>query len=311
MSSRISPSSQDSLFTRTVSRSSPRSFSAPINLLVIGMLMAQPYAGAFAASVSAQTSVAAYDMNDNWLTDICFNYSGSGALTQCQGSYSYYGTNNPGSDLNYIATAAADYGVLSVYGASSTSKPGSAGSPEFLEPEYITTRGTASFRDQWTITGGTNGTTGTLQLSFDVTGSYFSGMVDTGLSFGLSLFNFTTGVYASHNQLPNYTGVLTTQFTYGTPIDFIVSLLGGSTMWSLSEGGYDGQNSYIDMSHTALMNAIVVKDGNGNAVPFNMSTSSGAALFDDLAPAAVPLPAAFYLLVAGLMSLIGLARRSS
>lgn len=281
------------------------------SLLLACLLLAGLPGGAVAASLSAQTRVSAFDAGDNWLNDICFDYSGSGSFTQCQGSYGYYGTNNPGADLNYNATATADYGVLSVYGGSSTSNPGSAGAPEFLEAEYISTQGTATFRDQWTITGGTAGSTGTLQLSFDVTGSYMSGMIDTGLSYGLSLYNFTTGVYASDNQLPNYTGVLTTQFTFDETVDFMVSLLGGSTLWNLSEGGYDGQSSYLDMSHTALMDAIVVMDSNGDVVPFNLVTSSNAALFTELAPAAVPVPAALPLLVSGLLGLTVVSRRRS
>jgi len=142
-------------------------------------------------------------------------------------------------------------------------------------------------------------------LNFDITGSYDSN-VDAGLIFGFGLNNYTKSIYVSDNQLPDYTGILTTEFTFGEEFDFSVYLTGGSLLYNLNMGGYDGQTSYLGMS--AIMSAIVVKDSFGNVIPFSLSTASGAALFNELATT-VPIPAAIWLFGSGLLGLLGISRR--
>lgn len=278
--------------------------------IAAGLLLTGLSKAASAATLSSQTNVASFDQNDQQLHSICFSFSASGAQTQCQNSYGL-----PGSNLSYQASAFADYGVLKVYGASSIARPdapsGTSG------PSYTSATGSANFRDQWTITGKPDGTTGTLQLGFSITGSYDFHQIGAGVTTGFSLITFGA---SNHYYAPSpafnlsgsagnlaYSGVFSVPFTYGTPLDFMVNLTGGSNLHNLQGGGYNGQSSFMDLSHTARMNAIIAKDGNGNAVPFSLSTASGGTLFNELAP--VPLPAGLPLLLAGVAGLLSLGRR--
>jgi hypothetical protein len=257
--------------------------------VVAALLLAAPAGGALAAPVLfSQASVSAFDADDQPLGPfICFS------ATDCQGTHAF-----AGSTLNYHATATAGYGVLKVSGASSIDR---AGPPSGTDgPSYTSTQGVASFRDQWTITGAPAGTTGTLLLSFDVTGSYDFSQVNTGVSFGLGLQNIGASLFSSDNELPPYTGQVSTTFTFGQALDFRVSLVGGSQLRSLEGGGYDGQSSFMDMSNTAVLDAIVVKDAAGNVIPFGLTTASGASLFADLVPStSVPEPATLVLALLG------------
>lgn len=276
--------------------------------LLLGASLAQ------AATLTAYTEVMPYDANDQALLDeegsgICFSYSANGSQTQCQDSW---------SGVQYNAVASSDYGVLKVYGQSSTSgltdNGGLAGTPS-----YVTTLATAIFRDQWTITGEPNGTTGTLQVSFDVHGLYDFSDVGSGLQLGFNMFVFGQGLATRDPQfIPlagsvgelDYTQTFTTEFTYGTPLDFQISLTGGSVMRELDDGLSYFRESLLDMSNTAVMNAIVVKDSLGNEVPFSLVTTSSAPLFNELAPAVVPVPAALPLFLSGVAGLLALRRRT-
>jgi hypothetical protein len=142
-------------------------------------------------------------------------------------------------------------------------------------------------------------------------------MPNTDLSNGLELWNYDLGTLTdTAGQSPpwgtsgafSYTGVLSTPFTFGEALDFRVAMSAIAALGYLSDGGYDGQAAFIDASNTAVMSAIVVKDGSGTAVPFNLSTASEATLFDELAPAVVPVPGAIWLLGSGLLGMIGIAR---
>jgi hypothetical protein len=143
-------------------------------------------------------------------------------------------------------------------------------------------------------------------------------MVDTGVSRSLTLANCGTescslngddSPFNTGSWFPPYTALLTTTFTFGEILDFAVFLSGGSQLWNLNNGGYDGQSSFMDLSNTAVMEAIVVKDSGGTVVPsFGLSTDSGAPIFDNLAPAVVPVPAAVWLFGSAL-GLLGWMRR--
>jgi hypothetical protein len=181
-------------------------------------------------------------------------------------------------------------------------------------PSYVSAVGSALFRDQWTIFGQPTGTTGILQLSFDMTGAYQYTDIDSGVQFGFGMFVFGSGPAQSNPaSLPvsggfgnlAYTHTFTAPFTYGVPLDFQVFLSGGSVLYAL-DSNTNFRYSMFDLANTAVMNAIIVKDANGNDVPFALNTASGAALFAGLAPPAViPVPGAGWLLgsaMAGLMT---------
>jgi len=278
-------------------------------LIFLALLFAGYQAGASAASLHASADVGAFDITGAPLGFICQDSSTSGSPAQCLGTYNF-----SNSELNYHSTASADYGVIRFYGESSINKTAAGSSGPFA----ISTGAGAYFRDQWTITGGAAGTTGSLELSFDVTGTYDNSMPDTGLTTGLELWNYNLSTLTdTAGQVPplgssgtwSYTGVLTTPFTFGEVLDFRVAMGGGSVLLNLSEGGYDGQAAFLDLSNTAVMNAIVVKDSSGTVSPFSLSTVSGAVLFDELAPAVVPVPPAVWLFGSGLLGLVGMARR--
>lgn len=263
-----------------------------------------------AASVSANTVVRAFDVNDNQLGgDVCFTFSGTGAANGCQDTYGFLD-----SAIDYTAFGSADYGVVKVSGASEVT--GTPSGTQSGDMHYLTTVGSALFRDQWTITGMPNGTSGTLQLSFNITGSYDFSDVNSGLQSGFSMFVFGSGGVSPSPSFPiigssgmlDYTATFTTPFTYGTPLDFQIALTGGSVLYFLENGGYTGQSSFFDLSNTAVMNAIIVKDAGGDIVPFTLNTESGSTLFNELAPSPVPVPAAAWLFGSGLLGLVGLGR---
>jgi len=265
--------------------------------LAIALLLIGYQSGVSAASVFSVTHVASYDVDGNVLEEIYQDFSTS-PPTAYHGTYAIPGSV---STLTYDATASADYGIIEVFGQSSISLT-AAGSDG---PEYIDTDVWAGFSDQWTISGGTAGTTGTLELSFDITGSYDSNF-DANIGYGLGLDNQTKSTEFYDNQLPDYTGILSTEFTFDEEFDFSIIMYGNSTLDHLSMGGYDGQTSYLGMS--AIMSAIVVKDSSGNVIPFSLTTASNAALFNQLATT-VPIPAAIWLFGSGLLGLAGIARR--
>jgi len=103
--------------------------------------------------------------------------------------------------------------------------------------------------------------------------------------------------------------VLTTSFTFGTPLDLMVSLQAGSIMWDLGKNS----SSYFDFSNTAIMNAIVVKDAGGNVIPFDLTPGSDAPLIRELAPGtpsnAIPEPGTLGLLSLGLLGLAAARRK--
>jgi hypothetical protein len=269
-------------------------------------------AGAEAATVTAYTSVTAFSADDEPIYDesesaICSSYSGDGSETQCQGAL---------SGLQYNTFSSADYGVLKVFGAQSVGEfTGDSGL--VATPSYVSAVGTALFRDQWTILGQPTGTTGTLQLSFDMTGDYQYTDINSGVQVGFGMFVFGTGPAQSNpTQVPvsggfgslAYTHAFTTQFTYGVPLDFQVFLTGGSVLYAL-DSDTNFRSSLFDLANTAVMNAIIVKDAGGNDVPFALNTASGAALFADLAPAVVPVPGAGWLLGSAMAGLMAWRRR--
>lgn len=238
----------------------------------------------------------------------CFQYSSVGATVGCSGSTT---TPTTGSTLNYLTTATASYGVLKAAGQSSIT--GASGTANLTD--YSTSYGQAYFEDSWLITGGSG--TGTLQLLFGLDGSYNFCGIHSGLVLGFSLANLDGG--PSSSGTPSLSGcsgsiattkILTTTFTFGSALDFLVSLTAGSNLYDLG----NNISSNIDFSDTATMTAIVVKDAAGNVIPFGLTTASGASLFSGLAPSpsptGVPEPMTLALFGAGLAGLTAVRRRA-
>lgn len=254
--------------------------------------------------LGAQGAVAFYDSNtDNQDGGYaCSNFS-AGATVGCSGSTT---TPTTGATLNYLTTATANYGVLKAGGSSSIS--GAGGTPDYTD--YSSAYGEAYFADSWTITGGTG--TGTLELKFALDGSYDFSQVGSGVLAGFGLVNLDNYSYSSGTPTFSSGGpgaisnvvILSTSFTFGTPVDFFVDLTAGSNLWDLGSN----ISSYLDLSETAQMEAIIVKDANGDVIPFNLSTDSGAPLFARLAPGipspSVPEPSSLALF-AGLLAVFG------
>lgn len=262
--------------------------------------------------VGSQGVVAFYNSSTNNQdgSSACFSYSASGATVGCSGSVT---TPTSGATLSYLTTATAGYGVLKAGGTSSIAN--SSGTTNLTD--YSSAYGQAYFADSWRITGGSG--TGTLELQFSLDGSYNFAQSHTGVTAAFSLVNLDN--HSSSSGTPTFTSggpgtisktvILSTSFTFGTPLDFLVSLTAGSNLYDL---GNDIASS-LDLSDTAQMTAIIVKDANGNVIPFDLAASSGAPLFSELAPGiptvAVPEPPSLALVGAGLIALLWLSAGSS
>jgi hypothetical protein len=250
----------------------------------------------------------------------CYDSGATGAQS-CQGAAAGYGYDVDnyvpfsfnGQLVSYDAVATSDFGVLKAKAEISIPGPladwekqfvsGISGQFETFYRSSVSAQADASFRDQWTISGQPDGTPGTLQLSFDISGS------ETG-NANASLWALReSGSYYSDsaNLSPGTTQTVEIPFIYGTPLDFSVVLY---TEASLYVGSQTGQAVTADYSQTALLSALAVVDGVGNAVPFSLVTASNTALFNELA-APVPLPGAIWLFGCGILGLIGVARGTS
>lgn len=276
----------------------------------LGALPLEANAAAITPYVGSEGVVSFYNSSTNNPdgSSACFSYSAAGATVGCSGSAA---TPTSGATLNYLTTATAGYGVLKAGGSSSISN--SSGTPDLTD--YSSAYGQAYFADSWTIRGGTG--TGTLELQFSLDGSYNFAQTHAGVVAGFSLVNLDN--YSSSSGTPTFpsggpgtisnTVTLSTSFTFGTPLDFLVSLTAGSNLYDLG----DDIGSSLDLSDTALMTAIVVKDANGNVIPFGLTASSGAPLFSELAPGtpttAVPEPSSLALIGAGLLALLWFSRQ--
>lgn len=284
-----------------------------MSVVALGASSVDANAVAITPGVSAYDSVGFYDTSTNNQLQppvSCSLTSSPGTTVSCNGTTSSPTTS---AQLQYQTTATADYGILKAGGTSSISI--ASNSPNTTD--YSSSFGNSYFQDVWTITGGTG--TGTLDLQFALDGSYNTGQVNTGTIFGFSLINFDnfaassgasiTPLISSGSGTFSTNVSLTTPFTFGTPLHFRVNLQAGSDIYDL---GTNGLTSSLNLSNTAQMNAIVVKDSSGNVIPFDLTTGSGGTLFSQLAPgtssSAVPEPGTIFLLGVGLIGL-GFARR--
>ncbi len=232
--------------------------------------------------------------------------------SSCTGAATVPGTS---ANLIYSTKAISDYGVLKASGSSSISNPLPSGVTEYSRS---TASALAAFRDQWIITGAQDGTIGTLTLEFALTGSYDFSQPGVGITTSFGLINYTAQDGSSDFlEIENGAGViddtltLTTSFTFGSEFDFLVLLSAASNIFDLTDGGVDGSSSFINLDNTATLNLIFVTDVQGNVVPFELSTSSNARLFNDLTagPLSVPEPPVLALAMVALVIAAGCRRR--
>lgn len=250
--------------------------------------------------------------------NICDTYN-STANTPCSGSQAigtyqdssgtFIEPTNPNT-VNYSTNASASYGVLHASASSNLTGSGTASDLTYTAE----TQAWSQFTDVWTITGGagTAGTTGTLNLTFAVDGTYNYCDAGTGVGNAINLNNLNTyaNSYAtitwpsgcSGNIAQNLT--VSTQFTFGQALPFDVSLTAESDLVDL---GIAGVSSNMDLFNTATMTSLIVTNSQGQAVPFNLGTESGTSLFQTLAVNAnttpVPEPPTVALFGAGLCAL--------
>lgn len=224
----------------------------------------------------------------------CAHVSSVGATVGCSGSTAVPGTS---ATLNYVTTAFADYGILKAAGQSTISNPTPSGTGPYGSQSF----GEAFFTDRLTATGHTG--LGRFFFTFKLTGIYDISAVNSDAILDFFLVNLDTHELSSPllvglpilstaagTQTLAEEFTLSTNFVFGVPFDILVDLKAGSSLVELGNGGVDGLTAFFNLSTTATLVAINVENANGDVVPFNLFTASGASIFSQLAPRSVPEP---------------------
>ncbi len=218
--------------------------------------------------------------------------------------------------LSYNTNAISDFGILKASANAATSPLFSSFPlPPFAPYNVLGTiqvTGNAEFRDQWTVTGGTPGAAGSIDLFFNMTG-VFSSMAGSSAYVQFSSWDGPTNSLLVLSSGANFSSLMgiSVPILFGVEKDFIVRM---SAIVQLTPTG-PGMAFPINTSgsanamNTGVLRNVVVRDANGVEIPWQLSTVSGSANFDNLGQsAAVPEPGTLGL--AGLaLGALGLARR--
>ncbi len=168
-------------------------------------------------------------------------------------------------------------------------------------------------RDNWTITGGTPGAAGTVDIEVTLDGN-FAFAWSSYLAFYVGV-DFPGGVPDKVVELacrtdtgcngasPYFgTGTLQRAFTFGSPLELVFSMIG-------STGAQNGGDQSLDAWSSARITGITVRDEVGNVVPgFGLTADSGHDYLADLG-GPVPEPATWTMLAAGVALAVAYRRR--
>ena len=228
-------------------------------------------------------------------TTHCRKFTRSSDVLSCVGDFSLNG-----SQIFYTAAAQAeDLGVLNGRSFLYLSRPSGAVVPPAPQPQQrLSIEFVSGFTDTFTIHGGTAGTTGTLQVAFNVTGSkYQSPEGLTTSSWAMSVRNPITGIQDSKSDSLPASVIVSTSILFGEPVELRFFLNGIVSLDAVQYGGYDTQQADLSLGHTARIQQFQVTDSTGLPITASIVAQSGGNYFG-LLP--IPEPSTQLLLTVGL-----------
>lgn len=261
----------------------------------------------------------------------CGDFSFAGETSSCSGSAFY--SNSDGTsftEIQYSSKGSVEFGTLKtssslIYtpGVDPSSFPGGGPLDIRLEPSYGNSYGSASFRDNWTISSiGRSGEQGTVKLVYELDGINESPSIN-GVSVGssanirvveigeitspsgtiITVIQSGTGINTGFNGAYNEVLGLELGFTFDQ--EFTI----GVQMNSLSSFNFFNElpsafSTYSDFFSTASLQNIQVLNENGELIDFSLSTASDSQTFEQFSttqnPGTVPIPSVLLLVLTGL-----------
>lgn len=281
---------------------------------VIAMVLTLSFGGAARAGYTVSTSTEFIYANSSFHGSAQGSDVSAGSIyTGATGSGSQYDSSFANASMRYtvLSRAVQDYGIFHgwTYVDAWRLEPGNT-------YEYFQAFATGTFKETLTIAapaGVANGSSGSMLLGWDVTGSSSNG---AGGSAYLGIFASTSASLpgTSSNTLAvvssgHYDLVSPISFVFGSPFELTVL----SSVFSAV--GYDYSSStppseFVDMAsadflHTAVLSLATVNDAFGRPlIDATISTSSGRSLL----PVVIPEPAVGTVIVLCGMALLGRRR---
>lgn len=166
---------------------------------------------------------------------------------------------------------------------------------------------TALFEDTITLLGGTSGTLGFLELTFDITGSALED--GSGSALGSMRFFFEGFLVGNQTITGATTITATVPFLFGTAGELGISLTASASA-ALSPTSGTSFTADVDFLNTATLLGVQVLDENKNVLPGGRVESSSNLTYPSLS-ASAPEPATLALLGAGLATFAVRRRRSA